>query len=212
MPRDANRRVEARFARHVDQHELDQHPRLAGLDPGQQERELVAAKAKRLAASSETTRDGLQRPVPRRVAVLVVDRLQPVHVEQADAERRVPAALRHLGGQPVVEAPAVAKTRDGVGEGRPHRLEGTQLGALVEVERDEWPEERDDEEGRAVPEDDEDDAQRDHDRQWHERRRHRAAEEADVLLVARARDDECDQGKVDGVEGRRGRRRLHEHV
>ena len=113
-------------------HEQGLHERLCllGLDALEQQRELVAADPEGLAAGPQPLADSLQRPVALRVAERVVEPLEAVEVEQADAQ--TPAAAQ-LGLEPLLEAATVAEAGDRVRRRRAHRLECAQHRALVEV-------------------------------------------------------------------------------
>ena len=77
---------------------------------------------------------------PIGMAVLVVDRLQVVEVEEAERDRGAVVLRRdELALQPFVEAPMVAESRQRIGEGEAHRLHGLERRALVEPDRQEWP-------------------------------------------------------------------------
>jgi hypothetical protein len=141
-----DRLVEAYLQGDIDQHELDEQPCLFRLDIGQEQRELVAPEPERLTARSEARADGREHEVADRVPMTVVDVLEVVDVEEADADRRAALRRRHLVVEALVEPAAIAHARERIGDGGPHGLECAQLRALVEVEGDERAEERSDEE------------------------------------------------------------------
>ena len=144
-----------------------------------------------------------QRPVALLVAERVVEPLEPVQVEQADAQ---PAAAPQLAVQPLLEAAAVAEPGQRVGGGRAHRLERAQHRALVQVVGGERGEQQQGEERLGLPQDDEDQGERGHDHQHERGRADRPVEQREEGLVLGAGDDERDQKEVDGVE-RAGRER-----
>ena len=135
-----------------------------------QDRELVAAEAEGLAVLTKIGRDLGEHGVSGRVSVQIVDALEVVDVDQAEAE--VFAALIRFGQlalDPIVEVAVIAESRQGIGEREAHGPQCAVGGALVERDRQQRPEERDRQERRALPEDDQDERGRPHERENHDR-------------------------------------------
>ena len=119
---------------------------------GQQHGELVAAEAERLASLAQPRRDLREHAVARGVPVLVVDPLEVVDVDQAEAERHAGFLCGdELTLQPLVEVPVVAEPGQRVGERKPHRAQRAVRRSLVEGDRDQRPDERRREHRRALP-------------------------------------------------------------
>jgi hypothetical protein len=196
------------------------HPaddRFRGPDPaalvvvGQQERELVAAQPEGLAVLAQVRCDLGEDVVPGRVAVQVVDALEVVHVDEAEAEV-APALVRveQLTLEPLVEVTVVAEPRERVGQGEPHGPQRAVGRALVEGDREQWAEESDREERRALPEHDEDERGRGHQREDDDRPAQARLDQLEERPPGRMGDDERDQKEVDRVLGGGGDRDLRD--
>ena len=87
-----------------------------------QERELVAAEAEGLAVLAQVGRDLREHAVAGRVSEEVVDALEVVDVDQAEAEAGACAlGLDQLALEAVVEVAVVAKAGQRIGQGELHR-------------------------------------------------------------------------------------------
>jgi hypothetical protein len=179
---------------------------------GEEDGELVAAQPERLAALAQVRGQLREHLVAARVAVAVVDPLEVVDVDQAEAER-VALRLRvgELALEPVVEVTMVAEPGERVGEREPHRAELAEGGALVERDREQRADEGGREERRALPEHDEHERRRGHQRERQPRdldaRPHRRQER----LPRADADDEADQEQVDPEVHAGGDDHLGEH-
>ena len=135
---------------------LGRDPRTFLVAAGKQDRELVAAEPERLAALPEVRRQLGEHLVAARMAEAVVDPLEVVDVDEAEAERvALRARVGDLALEPVVEVAVVAEPGQRVGEREPHRAQLAEGRALVERDREQRPDERSREERRALPEHDE---------------------------------------------------------
>ena len=76
------------------------------------------------------------------MAVLVVDLLEVVHVEEADGKRVLGLGRERLLFELFVEVAVVPEARQRIGEGEPHRLQLPVHRALVERDRDDGAYER----------------------------------------------------------------------
>ena len=142
--------------------------------------------------------DRPQRPVALLVAERVVQLLEAVEVEQADAE---PAAAPELSLQPLLEPAPVAQPGERVGRGRAHRLERAQHRTLVQVVGHERREQEQRQQRLGLPQHDQDQRERGHDHQHQGRGADRLEEQRQEPLPLGPRDDERDQEQIDGVEG-----------
>ena len=168
---------------------LELHPRdavddrVAGCESGllavagQEDGELVAAETERLTALAEAARHLRQHAVARGVAEAVVDPLEVVDVDQADRHGHVLLLGLDQGLlEPLVEVAVVAEAGERVGEGEPHRLQRAEGRALVQGDREQRADERDREHGLALPEHDEDQRRRAHQRERHAHRAQRGVD------------------------------------
>ena len=189
---------------HAPDDPVGHRDRLLLVAAGEEERELVASDPERLAVLAQPAGDLREDEVALRVPQRVVQLLEVVDVEQADAERE--ALLLRLGEvlvEAVVEVAVVAEAGERVGEREPHGLQLAEDRALVERDGGERAHERGREERRALPEHGQHQGQRSHDREGDEGRGHRPAQERDEAPAPSGsrRDDERD---VHGVERGRG--------
>jgi hypothetical protein len=111
-------------------------PDVGGVDVAQEEHEVVAAEAGDHVAVADRAGQGLgdrlERLVAARVAALLVDLLEAVHVDRDDAEAgAVRDRLLHLLAQVLVQAPVVGQTGHRIG-----RRELLEALALMAEERD----------------------------------------------------------------------------
>ena len=136
----------------------------------------------------------------------LIDLKLSTSTRQTASGRPSACGLVELGLEALVEGACVAEEGQGVGAGEAHRLELAVDGALVERDRDERADERERQEGRALPEDDEHERDRGHDREGHRRPAHVAGGEREDGLAAASRDHEREQEDVHEVEGRRAER------
>ena len=85
----------------------------------------------------------------------VVDALEVVYVDETECQRQ-PArlCLRQLALEPLVEVAVVAEARQRIRQREAHRTQGANDRALVELDREQRPDERDRQERRALPEHD----------------------------------------------------------
>ena len=172
----------------------------AVVEPGEEDGELVAAEAEALAALAEPGGDLPEHPVAGGVAEAVVDPLEVVDVDEAEAE--VLALV--LGGgqlalQPLVEVAVVAEPRERVGQRQPHRPQRGEGRPLVERDREQRPDERDRQRGRALPQHDEHQRGRRHQPERRRRLAHGAPDELEERLPGARRDDRGDQGDVEDL-------------
>ncbi len=149
---------------------LDDRPRHRGRLPlvvvWQEDGELVAPETERLAALSQARRDLAEHLVAHRMAVLVVDRLEVVEVEEAERNRRAGLLRRdELALEPLVEAAVIPEARERIGEREPHRLHRLERRPLVERDREQRPDEGEGEERSPLPEDAEDERGGGHERE-----------------------------------------------
>src|SRR3954471_6105996 len=115
---------------------------------GQQQCELVAAEAERLAGLPQAGREPREDAVAGRVAEAVVDPLEVVHVDEAEGQRqRLLLRVPQLALDPFVEMPAVAEARQRVGQRQAHRAQRADDRALVELDREQRTDKRDDRKG-----------------------------------------------------------------
>ena len=71
------------------------------------------------------------------MAVAVVDSLEVVEVDQAEAQRHAGLVRGHeLTLQPFVEMAVISQTGQGIGQRETHRAQGSVRGALVERDCD----------------------------------------------------------------------------
>jgi hypothetical protein len=139
------------------------------------------------------------------VAEAVVDALEVVDVDETHAERETPlVGLPQLPLETFVEVPMVAEPRKRVGQSQAHGAERPDDRALVELDREQRADERDREEGRPFPEDDEHQRRRGHQRERHDRQADVLPREADERAARADGHNGGDQDQVDGVLGRRG--------
>jgi hypothetical protein len=118
-----------------------------------------------------------------------------------DGGQRCAELVRRDGDELVLQPVELAQTIDRV-----------VLPTLVERDRDERPHERDRKVRRVVPQSDEDDGKRRHDRERHSRRDERSAQRLQHRLGAQSREEQPEQADVDDVEHRRNNeRRNAEH-
>ena len=110
----------------------------------QEHGELVAAQPEALAALAEARRDLPEHAVTERMAVAVVDALEVVDVDEAEAER-IAGALRRRERtlQALVEVTVVSEPGERVGERKLHGLERGERRSLVERDREQRADERD---------------------------------------------------------------------
>ncbi len=171
---------------------------------GEEQRELVAAQAKRLAALPQPCRDPREHAVARRVAEAVVDELEVVEVEEHERQ----ASVRLFGEvelplQALVEVPVVAEPGERIGQCEPDRAQLAMRRTLIEGDRDQRARERREHVRRPLPEDDEHQRGRRHQRERHCREAHVRAHEAEVAdLGAGGGDCGRHDGDVDDVEDR----------
>ena len=86
------------------------------------------------------------------MAVTVVDPLEVVDVDQADAERiALLGRVGELALEPVVEMAVVAEPRQRVGQREPHRTQLAERRTLVERDREQRTDERAGKKRRALP-------------------------------------------------------------
>ena len=181
---------------------LDDRPRhrarRALVVPRQEDGELVAAETERLAALSQPRRDLAEHRVAHRMAVVVVDLLEVVEVEEAQRNRSA-GLLRQdeLPLQPLVEAPVIAETGEWIGEGEPHRLHRLERRTLVEPDREERPAEGEREERRPLPEDAEDERRGAHERERRARLDEVLLRDLEVRPAGGRREDRADEREVD---------------
>ncbi len=151
---------------------------------GQEQRELVATEPEGLAVLPQARGELRQNVVARRVAETVVDALEVVDVDEAERELAVLLAGAHeLELEPVVEVPVIAKPGERIGEREAHGPQRVVGRALVQADREQRPDQRSREAGRALPHDHEDQRRRGHQRERngsraqrrHDRPRERAA-------------------------------------
>ena len=100
----------------------------------------------------------------------VVDALEVVDVDEAEAEgAAVSLRLDQLALEPLVEVAMVAEPGQRIGQCELHRAERTVGRALVERDREQRADEGRREQGRALPEHDEHECRRGHEREDHDR-------------------------------------------
>ena len=175
-------------------------PRTVFVAAGEEDGELVPAEPERLAALAESGRQLRQHLVAAGMAVAVVDPLEVVDVDQADAERiALLARVGELALEPIVEMAVVAESRKRVGQGEPHRAELAERRTLVERDREQRADERAGENRRALPEDDEDQRCRAHQRERESRDREARPRNLEHGLAHAHPDDDADQDHVDRV-------------
>src|SRR5919204_1271870 len=130
--------------------------RLGLLVTREEDRELVSAEAEGFTRLSQPCRDQGQNTVAGGMAEAVVDALEVVDVDEADAERAAVAQrVLELAGEALVKVAVVAKPRQRIREREADRAQRAEQRSLVELDREEWPDQCDGEEGRALPENDE---------------------------------------------------------
>ena len=182
---------------------LGRGDRLALVVLGQEQRELVAAEPESLAVLPQGRREAGENTVAGRVAEEIVDALEVVHVDEAEAEAlAVALGLDQLALEPIVEMPVVAEPGQRIGQREPHRAQGAVGRALVERDREQRADERGREERRALPEHDEHQRRRRHQREDHDRPAQALADQREERPPRRDRDDERNQDQVDAVLGR----------
>ena len=142
----------------------------------------------------------------------VVDALEVVDVDQTEAERiTLRAGVLELALEPVVEVAVVPEAGQGIGQREPHRPQLAEGRALVERDREQRADERRGQERRALPEDDEHQRGRRHQREGKDRDRDARAHDAGERLAGADADDEADQEQVDAEVDERGDDDLREH-
>ena len=140
---------------------------------GEQQRELVSSEAERLSTLTEPRRDLREHTVPRRVSEAVVDPLEVVDVHQAERQRAcLLFGVQQLALQSLVEVAVVAEAGEGIREREPHRAERAVGRALVEGDCEQRSDERDRKHRRALPEHDQHQRCRGHERERDDRRAH----------------------------------------
>ncbi len=145
------------------------------------------------------------------MALLVVDALEVVEVEEADGQRAtLHRRLLELHLQLLLEVPVVSEPGQGVGQREPHRTQGAVRRALVERDRDERPGQRQHVDRRLRPQHDEREADRGHDREGRSRPDRGRAQDGREGLTRPAGEDRGDERDVDRVE-RRGAGEHLEH-
>ena len=140
----------------------------------------------------------LEHPVADRMPVAVVDPLEVVDVDEAEAERLAVAhGLRQLVLQPLVEVPVVAEAGEWIREREPHCTQHLERRPLVERNREQWPDERDRERRRALPEHDERQRRRRHQRKRRGRLPDVRGHQLEERLARVDREHRADQDQVD---------------
>ena len=144
--------------------------RRRGVEPRQQHCEFVAPEPKRLAALPQARRHLREDAIPGLMAVPVVDLFEAVDVEQAQRDdSRFGLGFRELALEALLEVAVVPEPRQRVGEGQPHRAERLVGRPLVQRDRDERPGEGREQPRRALPEHDEHQRRRRHQRERDDR-------------------------------------------
>ena len=179
-----------------------------GVESRQQNREFVAPEPKGLAALPQARRHLREDAIPCLMAVPVVDLFEAVDVEQAQRDdSRFGLGFRELALETFLEVAVVAEPRQRVGERQPHRAERLVGRPLVQRDRDERACEGCKQPRRALPEHDEHERRRRHQR---ERDDCPADVRADQLRIAQRRtgdgDRRGDEDHVADVEDARHRR------
>ncbi len=100
--------------------------RACGVAPGEQQDELISAVAADDVigprAFAERARKAHERAIPRRVAELVVDRLERVEVHERHGQWGLRAPrMGYLRGQPVAHGTSIVKLRERVEESQPRK-------------------------------------------------------------------------------------------
>src|SRR5262249_61950409 len=109
-------------------------------------------------------------PVALRMPEAVVDPLEVVDVDETEGER--PAAAEgvfELARQAFVKVSVIAETRQRISEREAHRSQRAKQRALVQLDREQRPDERKREQRRPLPEDDERQNRRAHQRERQQR-------------------------------------------
>ena len=167
-----------------------------------EERELVPAEAEGLAVLAKRRRQAGEDAVAGGVPEEVVDPLEIVHVDEAEAEAAALAlGLDQLTLEPIVEVAVVAEPRQRVGQREPHRAERAVGRALVEGDREQRADEGRRQEGRALPENDEHERGRRHQREDHDRPAQARSDQLEERSPRRDGHDERDESEVDRVLG-----------
>ena len=162
--------------------------------------EFVAAEAECLASLPQARRDLREDAVARRVAVLVVDPLEVVDVDEAEAELLAGVLGRdELALEPLVEVAVVSEPGQRVGQREPHRPQGPVGGALVERDREQRADQGRRKDRRALPEHDQHQRRRGHQRERDDRADRVGSDERDERAPRVDSDDERDQQQVDPV-------------
>ena len=135
----------------------------------------------------------------------VVHTLEIVDVDQAEAEAALVAiGVDQLALEPVLEVPVVAEPGERVGQRELHCAECSVGRALVEGDRQQRPDERRGQERRALPEDDQHQRGRRHQREDDDRPAQAGADQLEERPPGRDGHDERDEDEVDAVLGRGG--------
>src|SRR5215211_5212081 len=104
------------------------------------------------------------------MAEAIVDPLEVVEIDQAEAERKTTLVrVPQLPLESFMEMPVVSESGQRVRQGEPHGPKRADDRALVELDREQWPDERHREERRALPEHDQHQGGGGHHREWDNR-------------------------------------------
>ena len=168
----------------------------------EQQRELVAAETEGLACLTQARRELRQHAVARRMAEAIVDPLEVVDVDQAEAERETTfVRVPQLPLKAFVEVPVVAEAGQRIRQGQPHGPEGADDRTLVELDREQGADERHGQERGALPEHDQHQRGRGHQRERDDRPADVRAREREDRAARAHGDDRRDQDQVDDVLG-----------
>ena len=166
--------------------------------PWQVHRELVSAEPEGLAALAQARRDLAEHEIADGVPEAVVDALEVVEVDEAEGKRRALVfGDDELALQAFVEAAVVAETSERVGQSESHRLHGLVGRALVERNREERADECERQHGLALPEDDQRQRCRGHERERRRRLRDVLLRDREEGAPGARREDGADQDEVD---------------
>ena len=170
----------------------------------EQQRELVTAEPEGLAALAQPARHLREHAVAGGMAEAVVDLLEVVDVDEAQRQRRaLLLGVEQLALEAFVEVAVVAESGEWIGEREAHRSQRVVRGALVERDREQRPDQRGREHGRALPQHDEHQRRGGHERERRDRRPEVFRHEAQVALARAERDRAGDEEDVDDRVSRR---------
>ncbi len=169
---------------------------------GEEQRELVAAEPEGLAALAESRADLREDAVARRMPVAVVDLLEVVDVDEAERQRpRLLLRTQQLALEALVELTVIAEPGQRIREREAHRPQRAVRGALVQRDCEQRPDERHRQDRRTLPQDDEHQRRRRHERERHDGRADVRPHQLEVRLAAAERDRGGDQDDVDDIVG-----------